>query len=85
MSLVSKWTRTFRFIYGESPPHGQIWGWKNSLPGLARICREAGLGKVEMLIGVEMPQAGGWRADVVLAGRHPVTGLLSYVVVELKQ
>lgn len=43
-----------------------------------------GLGGVEVLIEYSTPGMAG-EADVILAGRHPVTDDLSYVVIELKQ
>ncbi|WP_156178878.1 DNA/RNA helicase domain-containing protein [Saccharothrix sp. ST-888] len=42
------------------------------------------LGSVEVLIEYTRPDMAG-EADVILAGEHPVTGDLSYVVIELKQ
>jgi len=58
--------------------------WRNSLPGLAHVLCDAGLQEVEVLLEYKMPFSS-LRADAVLAGTHPETGMPSYVVVELKQ
>jgi DUF2075 family protein len=58
--------------------------WRKSLPAFALDLANAGLGEVEMLIEYHLPLTSQ-RADVVLAGVHPVTGQSSYVIVELKQ
>lgn len=51
---------------------------------MAADLAEAGLSDVEMLVEYHLPLTSQ-RADVVLAGMHPRTGEVSYVVVELKQ
>lgn len=51
---------------------------------LEQMLYRAGLGDIEMLVGYHLPLTSQ-RADVVLAGSHPRTGEVSYVVVELKQ
>ena len=53
-------------------------------PVLASALNDAGLGQVEMLLEYGLP-LNSKRADAVLAGVHPETGLPSCVVVELKQ
>ncbi|AFU00127.1 ATP-binding protein [Nocardia brasiliensis] len=58
--------------------------WEMSLPKLADVLVDAGLAMVDMLVEYPLPQSTR-RADVVLAGIHPVTGKPNYVVVELKQ
>nr|WP_239579415.1 DUF2075 domain-containing protein [Microlunatus panaciterrae] len=45
---------------------------------------DAGLGSVEVILEFQLPLTSQ-RADVLLAGRHPVTGRSSYVIIELKQ
>ena len=66
------------------PGIGERRSWRSSLPVLARDLRDAGLGKVEVILEHRLPLSSK-RADVVLAGVHPRTGAPSYVVVELKQ
>jgi uncharacterized protein len=58
--------------------------WDRSIPVLAADLVEAGLGQVEVLLEHRLPLSSR-RVDAILAGSHPVTGLASYVVVELKQ
>lgn len=58
--------------------------WRNSLPQLANVLNDAGLGEVEVLMEHRLPLTSK-RSDAVLAGVHPKTGEPSYVVVELKQ
>jgi len=58
--------------------------WSGSLPILAQDLLAAGLSNVEVMVEYRLPLTSK-RADVVLAGRHPRTGLASYVVIELKQ
>lgn len=58
--------------------------WQRSIPVLRADLMDAGLGDVEVLLEFQLPLTSK-RADVVLAGQHPQTGLPSYVVVELKQ
>lgn len=58
--------------------------WARSIPALQADLLDAGLGDVEVLLEYQLPLTSK-RADVILAGRHPRTGLPSYVVVELKQ
>ncbi|MEU4710578.1 DUF2075 domain-containing protein [Nocardia salmonicida] len=58
--------------------------WDASLPMLAKVLVDAGLGEIDMLIEYPMPQSSR-RADAVLAGADPRSGRARYVVVELKQ
>ncbi|MEP7179362.1 MAG: DUF2075 domain-containing protein, partial [Pseudonocardiales bacterium] len=51
---------------------------------IARDLLDAGLSQVEVILEYQLPLTSQ-RADVVLAGYHPVTGRPSYVVIELKQ
>ena len=69
---------------GRRPSQSERRSWERSLPALRADLVAAGLEDVEMLIEYQMPLTSK-RADVVLAGRHPVTGGASYLVVELKQ
>jgi hypothetical protein len=69
---------------GRRPAPSESRSWERSLPALRADLVSAGLDDVEMLIEYQLPLTSK-RADVVLAGKHPKTGLPSYVVVELKQ
>jgi hypothetical protein len=69
---------------GRSPAASESRSWERSLPALRADLVSAGLEDVEMLIEYQLPLTSK-RADVVLAGKHPKTGIPSYVVVELKQ
>ncbi|AXI77645.1 DUF2075 domain-containing protein [Peterkaempfera bronchialis] len=69
---------------GRAPGESEVASWAESLPALGRELEAAGLGDVPILIEQRMP-ASSRRADVVLAGTHPVSGEPSYVVIELKQ
>jgi uncharacterized protein len=69
---------------GRRPAAGEMRSWSRSLPVLHADLRDAGLDDVEMLVEYQLPLTSK-RADVVLAGRHPKSGVLSYVVIELKQ
>lgn len=69
---------------GHRPSPSEQTSWRKSLPAFATDLVDAGLGEVEMLLEYHLPLTSQ-RADVVLAGAHPATGQLSYVVVELKQ
>jgi len=70
--------------YQSRPSPAEARSWERSIPVLARDLVEAGLGNVEVLLEHRLPLCSR-RVDAVLAGRHPVTGEASYVVVELKQ
>jgi hypothetical protein len=63
---------------------GERRSWDRSIPALASDLVDAGLGQVEVLLEHRLPLSSR-RVDAILAGRHPGTGLPSYVVVELKQ
>lgn len=66
------------------PGSSEMTSWRHSIPQLASVLTDAGLGGVEVLLEHRLPLTSK-RADVVLAGVHPRTGDPSYVVVELKQ
>ncbi len=70
--------------YGRRTSPAEVRSWERSLPVLAQDLIDAGLPDVEVILEYQLPLTSK-RADVVLAGRHPVTGDASYVVVELKQ
>lgn len=74
----------FKHAHGRSAGDSEVRSWKRSIPALTGALLDAGLGEVEMLIEYSLPLTSK-RADVLLAGVHPVTGEPSYVVVELKQ
>ncbi|HEX6356021.1 DUF2075 domain-containing protein [Actinophytocola sp.] len=82
--LVRDLTTQFLFVVGFSPSSDQQRAWQTSVPLLARDLVGAGLGHVDMLVEYNLPHSS-LRADVVLAGFHPTTGHVSYVVVEFKQ
>lgn len=69
---------------GHRASPAEMRSWSGSLPILAQDLLDAGLSNVEVILEYRLPLTSK-RADVVLAGRHPVTGAASYVVVELKQ
>lgn len=66
------------------PGNSERQSWRKSIPQLAAVLDDSGLGDVEVLLEHRLPLTSK-RADVVLAGEHPKTGYPSYVVVELKQ
>lgn len=68
----------------KQPNNGLIASWDHSLPEVIRALISLGLDSVDVLIEYSTPGMSG-DADVVLAGQHPTTGDLSYVVIELKQ
>jgi hypothetical protein len=69
---------------GPRPSAAEARAWARSIPVLVHDLDEAGLGGVEVLLEHRLPLSSR-RVDAILAGRHPVTGAPSYVVVELKQ
>lgn len=83
-ALFFRLTEQFGHVHGHRPSSSEVRSWERSIPVLANALNEAGLGQVEMLLEYGLPLTSK-RADVVLAGVHPRTGLPSYVVVELKQ
>ena len=83
-SLVEKLLEQMLYRTGRRAAPAEQASWKRSLPVLAADLVDAGLGEVEMLVEYHLPLTSQ-RADVVLAGTHPRTGGVSYVVVELKQ
>ena len=72
------------YDHGARPSPGETRSWNRSLPVLAQDLIQAGLGDVEVLLEHRLPLSSR-RVDVILAGRHPVSGAASYVIVELKQ
>ncbi|WP_236591732.1 DUF2075 domain-containing protein [Streptomyces sp. NHF165] len=83
-AFVERLSEQHRSALGEEPSEGERRSWGNSLPALAEVLCDAGLGEVEVLIEYRLPFSS-LRADAVLAGSHPETGRPSYVIVELKQ
>ncbi|MHC6215032.1 ATP-binding protein, partial [Rhodococcus ruber] len=83
-SVAEQLLEQMLFHTGRRPSEAEQKSWSRSLPVLAQDLVDAGLGDVEMLVEYHLPLTSQ-RADVVLAGAHPVTGAVSYVVVELKQ
>ena len=83
-SLVELMLEQMLYRTGHRAAPAEQNSWKRSLPVLAADLVDAGLGDVEMLVEYHLPLTSQ-RADVVLAGTHPGTGEVSYVVVELKQ
>src|SRR5574340_393960 len=83
-SVAEQLLEQMLFHTGRRASEAEQKAWSRSLPVLARDLVDAGLGDVEMLVEYHLPLTSQ-RADVVLAGVHPRTGAISYVVVELKQ
>ncbi|MET8542626.1 DUF2075 domain-containing protein [Kitasatospora sp. NPDC004799] len=83
-ALFFRLTEQFAHVHGHKPGDSEVRSWKRSIPVLASALNDAGLGQVEVLLEYGLP-LNSKRADAVLAGVHPRTGLPSYVVVELKQ
>ncbi|MEU2563789.1 DUF2075 domain-containing protein [Streptomyces longispororuber] len=83
-ALFFRLTEQFAHVHGHKPGASEVRSWERSIPVLASALNDAGLGQVEMLLEYGLP-LNSKRADAVLAGVHPETGLPSYVVVELKQ
>ncbi|WP_327068771.1 DUF2075 domain-containing protein [Kitasatospora sp. NBC_01302] len=83
-ALFFRLTEQFVHMHGHRPGPSEVRSWERSIPVLASALNDAGLGQVEVLLEYGLP-LNSKRADAVLAGVHPETGLPSYVVVELKQ
>lgn len=83
-SLVEQLLEQMLYRTGRRAAPAEQSSWKRSLPVFAADLADAGLGDIEMLVEYHLPLTSQ-RADVVLAGTHPQTGQVSYVVVELKQ
>ncbi|MFF7241957.1 DNA/RNA helicase domain-containing protein [Streptomyces collinus] len=83
-SLYLHLTEQFAHMHGYRPSAAEVRSWERSIPALAAVLNDAGLGAVEIMLEYALP-LNSKRADAVLAGVHPVTGEPSYVVVELKQ
>jgi len=83
-SLVEQLLEQMLYRTGRRAAPAEQSSWRKSIPVLAADLADAGLADVEMLVEYHLPLTSQ-RADVVLAGTHPKTGEVSYVVVELKQ
>ncbi|MDX6348738.1 MAG: uncharacterized protein QOF84_3528, partial [Streptomyces sp.] len=83
-SLALRLTDQFAHMHGYKPGASEVRSWERSIPALANALVDAGLSDVEMLLEYSLP-LNSKRADVVLAGLHPVSREPSYVIVELKQ
>ncbi|MGW7822383.1 DNA/RNA helicase domain-containing protein [Streptomyces puniciscabiei] len=83
-SLYLHLTEQFTHMHGYRPSAAEARSWERSIPALAGVLNDAGLGEVEIMLEYALP-LNSKRADAVLAGVHPTTGEPSYVVVELKQ
>ncbi|MGW8453321.1 DNA/RNA helicase domain-containing protein [Streptomyces niveus] len=83
-ALFFRLTEQFAHVHGHKPGSSEVRSWERSIPVLASALNDAGLGQVEVLLEYGLP-LNSKRADAVLAGVHPKTGLPSYVIVELKQ
>lgn len=70
--------------YDLNSNHGEVGAWRNSLPALLQVLRDAGLGHVEVLLEHRLPYSPK-RVDALLCGCHPESGEPSYVLIELKQ
>lgn len=83
-SVVERLFEQILFQAGHRTSPAEQRSWRRSLPMLSDDLQAAGLGKVEVILEYQLPLTSQ-RADVVLAGAHPITQRPSYVVVELKQ
>lgn len=83
-SLYLHLTEQFVHMHGHRPSPAESRSWERSIPALAGVLNDAGLGEVEVMLEYALP-LNSKRVDAVLAGVHPATGEPSYVVVELKQ
>ena len=83
-SLIPTLSEQYRHRLARSAPPAEVRSWERSLDVLSRDLIEAGLEDVEALVEYQLPLTSK-RADVVLCGTHPTTGLPQFVVVELKQ
>lgn len=81
-SLVEQLLEQMLYRTGRRAAPAEQASWKRSLQVLAADLADAGLGDVEMLVEYHLPLTSQ-RGDVVLAGTHPRTGELSYVIVEV--
>ena len=83
-SLVPTLSEQYRHRLARSAPPAEVRSWERSLDVLSHDLLDAGLEHVEALVEYQLPLTSK-RADVVLCGTHPRTGLSQFVVVELKQ
>lgn len=82
--LIAEYGMVHRADRNSAPGTGLIRSWDRSLPPVIELLNRLGLGAVEVMIEYKLPGRDG-DVDVVLAGQHPLTDDLSYVLVELKQ
>lgn len=82
--LIERYRTRHQGRSNPDPDAGLIASWNNSLPTVIDSLVGCGRGAVEVMLEFDMPGMDS-SADVVLAGEHPITKDLSYVVVELKQ
>ena len=73
-----------RYVWGHGASPSEQRSWERSLPILADDLISAGLAEVEVLVEHQLPLSSR-RIDAIICGTHPVTGIPSYVLVELKQ
>jgi len=83
-SLVPALSEQYRHQMGHAASPAEVRSWERSLDVLTADLDEAGLSAVEALVEYQLPLTSK-RADVVLCGYHPRTGLPHFVVIELKQ
>jgi DUF2075 family protein len=83
-SVVEQLVEQLIYSALRRPAPSEVRSWQRSIPVIARDLVDAGLGSVEVLLEYQLPLSS-LRADVILAGAHPITGRPSYVIVELKQ
>ncbi|GAA1664577.1 DUF2075 domain-containing protein [Nonomuraea maheshkhaliensis] len=70
---------------GRPATKSQLRAWTNSVSALVRDLRDAGLGRIEVMLEYPMPHNRRSSADAVLAGTDRRRGKDLFVVVELKQ
>jgi hypothetical protein len=66
-SFEDQISRRFEEVMRRAPAEGERRSWRNSLPALASVLSDAGLGGVEMLVDYRLPLSSK-RADVLLVG-----------------
>ncbi|GAA0499077.1 DUF2075 domain-containing protein [Streptomyces olivaceiscleroticus] len=71
-------------IKGRAADQGDIASWNNSIPVVVKALLDCGLDEVEVQVEVDLPHTNS-AVDLVLCGRHPGSGMDSYLAVELKQ
>ena len=83
-SIAEQMFEQMLFRNSRRPSPAESRSWERSLPVLANVLVDAGLGSIEVMLEHQLPLTSQ-RVDAVLAGYHPRTGAPSYVLVELKQ